>query len=384
MGSTLYLDHAATTPIRPEVREAMAPYLDGRFGNPSSVHRWGREARSALERARERVAAVLGAQPREIVFTGGGTEADNLAVLGRWRAERRASAPGPVVCSAIEHSAVLGATEAAAGEGAEVVVLAVDERGVVDVGEVEEALVAEPAVVSVMWGNNEVGVIQPMARIAERCREAGVALHTDAVQAFGKARVRVDEVACDLLAVSAHKIGGPKGVGALYVRDGIDIEPLVHGGGQERALRPGTQNVAGAVGLAEAAERAVAARESEATKLRSLRDRLEAGLRDRLPGLRTNAGDAERLPHILNVTIPGVDREAVVMALDLEGVAVSSGSACHSGSIEPSHVLMAMGRADDEAATVRFSFGWSTTEEEIERAIERVPSVLDRARAAAR
>lgn len=381
--STIYLDHAATTPVRPEAVEAMAPYLDGRFGNPSSVHRWGRAARSGLEEARERIAELLGAERREIVFTGGGTEADNLAVLGRWRASRRDGAPAPVVGSAIEHSAVLGAIDAAASDGAEAIVLAVDERGTIDIGEVDEALSAEPCVVSVMWGNNEVGVIQPMRAIADRCREAGVVLHSDAVQAFGKVPVRVDEVACDLLAVSAHKIGGPKGIGALFVRGGVDLVPLVHGGGQERDLRPGTQNVAGAVAFARAAELAVGELDAENARLRTLREGLEAGLREQVARLRVNAGGAERLPHILNVSVPGIDPEAAVMALDLEGIAVSSGSACHSGSVEPSHVLAAMGRASGDAAAIRFSVGWSTTERDIERAVDRVPAVLERARALA-
>ncbi|HEY8483305.1 MAG TPA: cysteine desulfurase family protein [Longimicrobiales bacterium] len=377
---SIYLDHAATTPLRPEVREAMAPYLGERFGNPSSVHRWGREARAALEDARERVAAALGAGRREVVFTGGGTEADNLAVLGRWRAARRAGWPGPVVCSAVEHKAVLGAVREAGREGAEVVYLAVDEEGRVLLDAVDEALAARPSVVSVMWGNNEVGTLQPVAEIGARCRSAGVVFHSDAVQAFGKVRVRVDEVPVDLLTISAHKIGGPKGIGALYVRSGVEVVPLTHGGGQEWGLRPGTENVAAAVGFAVAAELAVREQEAEAARLAALRDRLEQGLKERVPGLVVNGGGAARLPHLLDVSVPDVDQEAILVALDLEGIAVSSGSACQSGTVEPSHVLVAMGRARENEASLRLSLGRTTTEEDVAQVIERFPAVVARVR----
>jgi cysteine desulfurase len=240
--------------MRPEVRDAMGPYLDERFGNPSSIHRWGRQARNALEEARERVAAALGAGRREIIFTGGGTEADNLAVLGRWRAHcrRRDGAHGAVVCSAVEHKAAGAAAQCAAEEGAELILLGVDEDGRVDLAALDEALRVEPCVVAVMWANNEVGTVQPVADIGGRCRAAGIVFHTDAVQAFGKVRVRVDETPCDMLALSAHKVAGPKGIGALFVREGVQILPLVYGGGQERELRPGTENVAAAIGMATA------------------------------------------------------------------------------------------------------------------------------------
>lgn len=376
----IYLDHAATTPLRPEVREAMVPYLNGEFGNPSSIHRWGRSARAKLEEARERLAAVLGATRAEVVFTGGGTEADNLAVLGRWRAAAHGGAA--VVCSAVEHSGVFAAAQSASREGAALVLLGVDSAGRVDPAELDEALAADGvAVVSVMWGNNEVGTLQPVAEIAARCGAAGVPYHADAVQALGKVPVRVDEVPVDLVAVSAHKIGGPNGVGALYVREGVELSPLLHGGGQERAIRPGTQNVAGAVGFALAAELAERERDTEATRLAKLRDRLESGLRERVPGLIINGAPAPRLPHVLNVSLPDVDQEAILIALDLEGIAASSGSACHSGSVEPSRVLLAMGRAGDAAApeaSVRFSLGRTTTGAEIERALEVVPAIAQR------
>jgi cysteine desulfurase len=366
----VYLDHAATTVMRTEVRDAMRPYLDERFGNPSSTHRWGRQARNALEEARERVAGAIGAKRREIVFTSGGTEADNMAVLGRWRAVCRGDRRGPVVCSAIEHKAVAAAAQYAAADGAELILLGVDEQGRVDPGALDEALRTEPCIVAVMWANNEVGTIEPVAAIAERCRGAGVVFHTDAVQAFGKLRVRVDETPCDLLAMSGHKIGGPKGIGALFIREGVVILPLVYGGGQERELRPGTENVAAAIGMAVATELAAAEQEHEAARLLSLRERLEEGLRRVADELVVNSPAEGRLPNILNVSLPGADQEALLIGLDLEGVAASGGSACQSGTVKPSHVLMAMGRARPGDASVRLSLGRTTTTDEIDFALE--------------
>jgi cysteine desulfurase len=366
----VYLDHAATTVMRAEVRDAMGPYLDERFGNPSSIHRWGRQARNALEEARERVAGAIGAKRREIVFTSGGTEADNMAVLGRWRAVCRGDRRGPVVCSAIEHKAVAAAAQYAAADGAELILLGVDEQGRVDPGALDEALRTEPCIVAVMWANNEVGTIEPVAAIAERCRGAGVVFHTDAVQAFGKLRVRVDETPCDLLAMSGHKIGGPKGIGALFIREGVVILPLVYGGGQERELRPGTENVAAAIGMAVATELAAAEQEHEAARLLSLRERLEEGLRRVADELVVNSPAEGRLPNILNVSLPGADQEALLIGLDLEGVAASGGSACQSGTVKPSHVLMAMGRARPGDASVRLSLGRTTTTDEIDFALE--------------
>lgn len=375
----VYLDHAATTPMRAEVREAMGPYQDERFGNPSSMHRWGRQARNGLEEARHRIAAALGANRREIVFTGGGTEADNLAVLGRWRSVCRMPERGAVVCSAVEHKAVASAARHASDEGAELIVLGVDAHACLDVGALDEALAASPCVVSVMWGNNEVGTIQPVREIGERCRRSGVPFHSDAVQAFGKVRVRVDETPCDMLSLSAHKLGGPKGIGCLYVRDGVELLALTHGGGQERQLRPGTENVAAAIGFSVAVELAAREQEEEAARLGALRDRLEAGLRERIPELVVNGGGAARLPHVLNVSVPGADQEALLIGLDLEGVAASGASACQSGSVEPSHVLIAMGR-DANAASVRLSLGRTTTADDIDRAIAVFPAVVGRLR----
>jgi cysteine desulfurase len=367
--------------MRPEVRDAMAPYLDERFGNPSSMHRWGRQARNALEEARERLASALGAARREVVFTGGGTEADNLAVLGRWRSACRAhGAPGAVVCSAVEHKAVGAAAQCAAVEGAELILLGVDEDGRIELDALDEALTARPCVVAVMWANNEVGTIQPVAEIAQRCRAADVIFHTDAVQAFGKVRVRVDEVSCDLLALSAHKIGGPKGIGSLFIREATQVLPLVHGGGQERDLRPGTENVAAAVGFAVAAELAAAEQQTQATRSIQLRQRLENGLRGRIPDLVINGAPNGRLPNILNVTVRGADQEALLIGLDLEGVAASGASACQSGGIKPSHVLVAMGRYHAGDASVRFSLGHTSTAEDVDLAIEAFARVTEQLR----
>lgn len=370
----VYLDHAATTPMRPEVAEAMAPYASEFFGNPSSTHRFGRKAMNALEEARERLAGALGAKRREVVFTGGGTEADNIAVLGAWRT--RGEAGAWVVTSAIEHSAVRGAAAQAGREGARVALLGVDENALVDLGALDELLALEPAVVSVMVVNNEVGTRQPVEAIAERCRERGVPYHADAVQALGRVPVRVDALACDMLAISAHKVAGPKGVGALFLREGSKTQPITHGGGQEASLRPGTQNVAGAVGFALAAELAVAELEAEARRLEALRDRLADAVRAVAPGATVNAAGAPRAPHVLSMTIPDVDQDALLIGLDLAGVAASGGSACHSGAAEPSHVLLAMGAPTEDCATVRFSFGHTTTEADVERAARGVADAL--------
>jgi cysteine desulfurase len=367
---TIYLDHSATTPVRPEVRDAMAPFLSDRFGNPSSTHGPGRTARAALEEARERVAAALGARPSEILFTAGGTEADNLAVLGRWWVDG-----GGVALSAVEHSAVRRSAARAAREGAAVSTLAVDEAGRVIQDALAEVLETPQSVVSVMWANNEVGTVQPIPALAARCREAGAIFHTDAVQAVGHVPVAVDDV--DLLSLSGHKFGGPKGVGALYARSGVELDPLLYGGGQERGLRAGTSNVAGAVGLAEALERSVQDLEAEATRLGALRDQLEASLLDGVPGARV-LGGSPRLPHVLSLAVDDVAADVLLPALDLAGLAVSAGSACHSGASTPSHVLLAMGARAD--ATLRLSLGWSTTADEVARAGDLVVDVIARVR----
>ena len=379
MPQPIYLDHAATTPVRPEVLEAMQPFFAARFGNPSSTHRWGREARAALDEARERLAHCLGASPGEVWFTSGGTEGDNTAVLGIWRARRHERCA--VVSTPIEHKAVLGAVHQIVREGGEERLLAVRPEGLVDGDSFERLVDAPVALVSVMWVNNEIGVVQPVPQLAERARARGACFHTDAVQALGKVEVNVGRVPVDALTISGHKIGAPKGSGALYVRSGTPIESLMHGGTQNFGHRPGTENVAYAVALARAAELAVAEREAEGARLARLRDALQAAFVERVPGAVVNGRGAPRAPHILNVSVPGTDSESLLMALDLKGVAASSGSACQSGSVSPSHVLSALGLPDDLAASaIRFSLGALTTEDCVRRVAELLPALIEKAR----
>lgn len=376
----IYLDHAATTPVRPEVVEAMAPFYGPRFGNPSSTHRWGREARAALDEARERVARCLGAAPDEVCFTSGGTEADNLAVLGGWRV-LRTKGKTSVVSSPTEHKAVLQAVHQAAKEGAEERLLKVEANGRVSMDDARARIDATTALVSVMWVNNETGVIQPIDELAALTKAAGALFHTDAVQAFGKVEVDAKRTPFDFVSVSGHKFGAPKGIGAFYIRRGTPLEPLFFGGSQDRGRRPGTENVAAAFGLAVAMELALAEREAHWASLEAMRDRLEAALVARVPDAMVHGRGAPRAPHILNVSVPGTDSESLLMALDLQGVAASSGSACQSGSITPSHVLSAMGvRAELANAAVRLSLGALTTEPDIERVAELFPALIAKAR----
>lgn len=376
----VYLDHAASTRVRPEVAEALQPFYDERFGNPSSAHRWGREARAALEQARERIASVLGAKRSEIIFTSGGTEADNVAVLGRARAVATAEQRAVIACSAIEHKAVLSAVKAAAHECATAVIIAVDNNGIIDKPALQQALQQHPAVLAVMWVNNEVGTIQPIAEIAQLCASANVSLHTDAIQAFGRVPVRILD-GIGTLAISGHKIGAPKGIGALYVRSGVELRSTQHGGSQERGIRPGTENVAQAVGLSVAVEMAAREQQSEATRLAKLRDGLQHALQSRIADLIVNGEHAPRAPHILNVSIRGVEQDALLVSLDLEGIGVSTASACQSGAAEPSHVLVAMGRGATDEAALRLSLGRTTTEEEVQYVADTLPIVIERVRA---
>ncbi|HEY0778651.1 MAG TPA: cysteine desulfurase family protein [Gemmatirosa sp.] len=381
MPAPIYLDHAATTPVRAEVRAAMDPFFGPTFGNPSSAHRWGRAARAALDEARERVARTLGARSDEIVFTSGGTEADNLAVLGAWRA-RRDPARRAVVSTPIEHKAVLAAVHQAAEEGAEVRMLRVDAAGRAAAD--AAVLDADVAVCTAMWINNETGVVQPVRELAERAHALGAVVHTDAVQAFGKIPIDAAALPVDLLTVSGHKIGAPKGIGALYVRRGTPLAPMLHGGAQDRGRRPGTENVAYAVALATAAELAVAERATECARLGALRDELEARILAAVPDAVIHGDAAARAPHVTNISVPGADGAALLMAFDLQGVAASGGSACQTGSVEPSHVLLAMGVAPDLAASaIRLSVGVLTTPACVERVATLFPSLVAKARAAA-
>jgi cysteine desulfurase len=381
MPEPIYLDHAATTPVRPEVLEAMAPFYGPRFGNPSSLHRWGREARAALDEARERVANCLGGRSDEICFTSGGTEADNLAILGGWRARRRDGRTA-IVSTPIEHKAVLGAVHQAANEGALERLCRVSSDGVVDTDSFDELTRSDVAVASVMWVNNEIGTVQPIEQLASTAKARGVLFHTDAVQAFGKVEVDARKVAFDALAISGHKIGAPKGCGAIYIRRGTVLESLFHGGTQERGKRPGTENVAAAIGLARAAELACAEREAEAARLLHLRERLEHGIRERVPDATIHgASAAHRAPHIVNVSVPGTDSESMLMALDLQGIGCSAGSACQAGSSTPSHVLSAIGvRRDLVNAAIRMSLGSMSDEACVDRVIEVFARLVNKAR----
>ncbi|HEX4932235.1 MAG TPA: cysteine desulfurase family protein [Gemmatimonadaceae bacterium] len=379
MRTPVYLDHAATTPVRPEVLEAMLPFFGPRFGNPSSVHKWGREARTALDEARERLARTLGANPDEICFTSGGTEGDNLAVLGSWRA-LRGSRPA-VVSTTVEHKAVLAAVHEVAHEGGEERLVGVDPTGLVRSDAYVAALDARVALSSVMWVNNETGVVQDLARLAEAAKAVGALFHTDAVQAFGKVAIDARTIPFDLLTISGHKIGAPKGIGAMFIRRGTPLVPLMFGGSQDRGRRPGTENVALAIGLARAAELAVEEREASWAALEAMRGRLEAALLERIPDAVVHGRGAPRAPHILNLSVPGTDSESLLMALDLQGVACSAGSACQSGSVTPSHVLSALGVEPRlGAAAVRMSLGALSTDEGITRVAELFPALIDKAR----
>ena len=381
----VYLDNAATTPVRPEVLEVMLPYLGkDAFGNPSSAHRFGRAARAGIEEAKRTIAEALGAEPGQVIFTSGGTEADNLAVIGAALAARDQGRPFRVAVSAIEHKAVLAAAHAVRHLGGEEIILPVHASGMVDEGALTEALGRGVAAVSVMWVNNEVGVVQPVARLAARCREAGVCFHSDAVQAFGKLPVSLADVGCTLLTISGHKIGAPKGIGALVVRDRHAVEAIIHGGGQQFGIRPGTENVPGIVGLAKAVELAADEQADLAPCVRSLRDELERRLLEVVPDAVINGWQAERAPHVCNVSIPGTDSEALLMHLDLAGIACSSGSACSTGAVEPSHVLTAMGVPRElGVAALRFSFGKDNTVEDVEAVVAALPKIVEKVRALA-
>jgi len=379
----VYLDNAATTPVRPEVLEAMLPYL-GReaFGNPSSAHRFGRTARAGLEEAKRTVAECLGVEPSQVIFTSGGTEADNLAIIGSALAARDRGGPFRVAVSAVEHKAVLAAAQAVQHLGGEEILVGVSASGVVEEEALDEALARGVALVSVMWVNNEVGTVQPIARLAERCRAAGVCFHSDAVQALGKVPLSLSDVGCTLVTISGHKIGAAKGVGALIVRDRGAVEAIIHGGGQQYGIRPGTENVPGIVGLGRAVELAAAEQAESATRLGALRDELERRVLAIVPDAVINAWQAERAPHVSNISIPGTDSEALLMHLDLAGVACSSGSACSTGAIEPSHVLTAMGVPRDLGiAALRFSFGRDNTAEDVDAVVGALPKIVEKVRA---
>ncbi len=376
----IYLDHAATTPTDPEVVEAMLPYLSDVFGNPSSIHSFGQEAKAAAEEARDKVAALIGARGEEIVFTGSGTEADNFAIKGiAYASEGKGN---HIITTSIEHHAVMETCKFLQGRGFEVTYLPVDGYGLVDPQDVKKAITDKTILISVMHANNEVGTIEPIAEIGKIAREAGIYFHTDAVQAVGHMPVKVDELGVDMLAMSAHKFYGPKGVGALYIRKGTKLIPFMHGGEQERRRRAGTENVPAIVGLGKTAEIAQREMDAEAKRLISLRDKLIKGLMGQIEHSRLNGHPTRRLPNNVNVSIEFVEGESMLLNLDLEGIAASTGSACSSSSLEPSYVLLAMGLSHELAhGSLRFSLGRETTEEDIDRVLEVSPRIIAKLRA---
>ncbi len=375
----VYLDHAATTPLDPAVLDAMLPYLTGTgsYGNASSIHRFGRDARAAVDEAREAIALLIGADYSEIYFTGSGTEADNLALIGTLYAAP--SGKNHLVTTAIEHHAVLHAAHFLQTHGYEATIVGVDENGLVSPQTVADAMTDKTALVSVMHANNEIGTIQPIQKIASLVHERGAVFHTDAVQTAGLMPIDVKELGCDLLTLCAHKMYGPKGVGALYIRQGTKVAPILHGGAQEREKRAGTENVAAIAGFGQAAKLILSNREQEAQRLTQMRNDFFHLLQSSLPDITLNGHATLRLPNNVNISVPGVEGPTLLMNLDRKGVAASSGSACSSGSIEPSHVLKAIGLTDELASSgIRFTFGRHTTPEELERAAAILTQIVQR------
>ncbi len=375
----VYMDYNATTPVRDEVLRAMMPFFQERFGNASSVHTFGQEARVPLEEAREQVASLIGARPGDVYFTSGGTESDNAAIKGVARANRHRG--NHIITSSIEHSAVMNSCRYLENEGFSVTYLPVDRQGLVGVDQVAEAISAETILISIMHANNEIGTIQPIKRIGALAADHGISFHTDAVQSAGKIEIDVETSATDLLSLSAHKMYGPKGVGALYVRKGTAFEPTAHGGHHEKNMRSGTENTAGIIGMGLAAMLAERELSSETAHLNHLRNRLENGIAERIEDVVVNGHPGQRLSGTLNVSFSGAEGDSLILSLDLKGVAVSSGSACTSGSIEASHVLLAMGLDPRTAlSSLRFSLGRENTESDVDYVLECLPEVVGRLR----
>jgi cysteine desulfurase len=377
----VYLDHAATTPTDPAVVEAMLPYFSECFGNPSSIYRLGRAALQALDDSRVLTAEVLHCSPKEIVFTGGGSESDNLAIKGAAFAARNAGKGSHIITSATEHHAVLHACEYLESFGFEVMVLPVDNDGRVSLTDFQAAIRSDTVLATIMYGNNEIGTLQPVAELGAICRERGVLFHTDAVQAAGALSLDVNALNVDLMTLTSHKFYGPKGIGALYVRQGVSLLPQINGGGQERRRRAGTENVPSIVGFAAALRLAEERRPSYAEHCTALRERLLAGIEDRISAVRLNGHRSERLPNNVNVSFGYTEGESLLLLLDQAGISASSGSACTSGSLEPSHVLMALG-LDAELAhgSVRFTVGKDTTVHDVDYVLNKLPSMIERLR----
>jgi cysteine desulfurase len=383
----IYLDHNATTAVDPAVLDAMLPYFSADFGNASSIHTFGQRARAPVETAREQVATLLNARPQEIVFTSGGTESDNHAIFGvalhsfTSLASSTSLTSPHVIATTIEHEAVLNACQALEKQDVAVTYLPVNREGLINLDDLRRALRPETVLITVMHANNELGTIQPLAEIGRIAAEADVYFHTDAVQSAGKVPVDIKALQLDLLSISGHKFYAPKGIGALFIKSGTRLRQLLYGGHHQRGFRPGTENVAGIVGLGKAAELARVSLEKDTTRISRLRDTLEQGILARVPDSRVNATNAPRTPNTSNILFPGLEGEALVIALDLKGLACSTGAACSSGAVEPSHVLTAIGLPTSEArASIRFSLGRHTTESEINAALEIIPAAVSHLR----
>ena len=380
----IYLDHNATTPLAPAVADRMMAVLREDFGNPSSVHHFGQRAKAVIDEARSASAALIGAEPGDVTFTGSGTESDNIAIRGVAEA-LDAAGRRHLIASSIEHEAVLNTFKALAKRGWKTTLLPVGESGVVSVAALREALTDDTALVSIMHANNEVGTIQPIAELAQAAKARGALFHTDAVQSAGKVPINVKTLGVDLLSISAHKFNGPKGVGAIWSRRGVRLTPPMTGGRQERGRRAGTENVAGIAGCGVAAALAMKKLVTDADRLAALRDRLEAGIITRVPGTIVNGGGSPRVPNTTNISFERVEAESLLIALDLEGVAVSTGSACSSGTLEPSHVLKAMGFPPHRTQnSIRFSLGAGNTDAEVDCVISILPAVVDKLRSLTR
>jgi cysteine desulfurase len=377
----VYLDYNATTPVEPEVLDAMLPYFSGEFGNAASIHTFGQKARAAAETAREQVAKLIGARPQEIIFTSGGTESDNHAIFGVVAqpilAVRAQEIGKHIITTAIEHEAVLNACQALEKDGVLVTYLPVDREGLIDLDDLRRAIRPETVLISIMHANNELGTVQPLEEIGSIAAQADVTFHTDAVQSAGKIPIDVNKFQLDLLSLSGHKLYAPKGIGALYIRGGTRLRQLLYGGHHQRGFRPGTENVAAIVGLGKAAEIARQLLFDDAIRISALRDILQQGLLARVPHSRVNAAEAPRTPNTTNLVFPGIEGEALLIALDLKGLACSTGATCSSGAVEPSHVLTAIGLVPEEArASLRFSLGRHTTESDIHFALQVVPAAV--------
>lgn len=379
METHIYLDHAATTPVKREVLEAMLPCFSEKFGNPSSIYSIGRESRKALDEARDQVANAIGAQPKEIYFTSGGSESDNWALKGVAYANK--SKGNHIITSSIEHHAIHNACKYLENDGFEITYLPVDSNGLISIDDLKEAIRPATTLISIMFANNEIGTIQPIKEIGKVAREKGIYFHTDAVQAMGNIPINVDDLDIDLLSLSAHKFYGPKGIGALYVRKNVKITSFIQGGGQEKGRRAGTENVAGIVGLGKAIELAVQNLDSYNSKLLHLRDKLIKNVMERIPFVRLNGDPVRRLPGNVNFSFEFIEGESLLLMLDMKGIAASSGSACSSGSLDPSHVLLAIGLSHETAhGSLRLTIGDDNTEEHINYVLEVLPPIVERLR----